>query len=434
MAGLLPLLFYALFTRSTTFIGLNRLENSQYLQRLKQGLFLLEKSKHDLLTVTRDYATWDEMYRQVQSPNYSWLDQNLTGWVPGNFGIDSFQLLNIQGKTIIQYNELSLYRTRISERVEIKRALAGEGFADLLATPEGIFIIAVSPVLPQERPGPPNGVLLFAKKIDRVFLRTLEKQFGERITLESNGIWAGFIETVLILREIKPLEFNHSIDIPYNTFRPQNDVIVTYTTTRDLYGKYVNIIVSAKRTAIVAAISYLDGNIVPAIFIAFLCSLFLSYILAKFVILKPFHKLSKDLLEIKKSAKIKRLTTDGPTEITDLVGVFNEMSASLEDNIIRAKMLELQVNTDSLTGLYGYRYLVEYLNVLALNCQKFAVLFCDLDYFKHINENFGHVEGDNILKSVARVITSSVRDKGIAARYGGMNFSLYYLKLTIFPQ
>lgn len=59
------------------------------------------------------------------------------------------------------------------------------------------------------------------------------------------------------------------------------------------------------------------------------------------------------------------------------------------------------------------------------NPGRFALVFLDMDDFKNINDNYGHLEGDNALKSVVKIIKSNLRTRDFTARYGGDEFVLY---------
>jgi diguanylate cyclase (GGDEF)-like protein len=83
---------------------------------------------------------------------------------------------------------------------------------------------------------------------------------------------------------------------------------------------------------------------------------------------------------------------------------------------------------DKLTGLYNRCYFDEAYNqqiALAKRYQEdFTVLFLDIDNFKAVNDTHGHKVGDNVLKTIADIITKEKRDSDIAARYGGEEFVL----------
>ncbi|MFN3977722.1 putative bifunctional diguanylate cyclase/phosphodiesterase [Sulfurihydrogenibium azorense] len=74
---------------------------------------------------------------------------------------------------------------------------------------------------------------------------------------------------------------------------------------------------------------------------------------------------------------------------------------------------------DSLTGLYNRNYLEEIENK---NLKDFVVIVADVDFFKKINDTYGHLVGDNVLKTVAETIKKNVRENDIVIRYGGEEF------------
>ena len=82
---------------------------------------------------------------------------------------------------------------------------------------------------------------------------------------------------------------------------------------------------------------------------------------------------------------------------------------------------------DSLTGLYNRRYIDERLPVDILNSslkhQPLSIVFADLDYFKKINDTYGHSSGDLVLKEFAKELKRHIRrEKDWTARYGGEEF------------
>ena len=95
---------------------------------------------------------------------------------------------------------------------------------------------------------------------------------------------------------------------------------------------------------------------------------------------------------------------------------------------VRQTRAEIESMTDALTGLYNHRRFHELLHDAVegarLNDGDVAVLFCDIDHFKQLNDRHGHLVGDEVLRRVSRILSASVRRGDIAARYGGDEFGV----------
>ncbi|MEM1387489.1 MAG: GGDEF domain-containing protein [Pseudomonadota bacterium] len=85
---------------------------------------------------------------------------------------------------------------------------------------------------------------------------------------------------------------------------------------------------------------------------------------------------------------------------------------------------EAQAFTDTLTGLGNRRALDAALTALAESDRDFALLQIDLDFFKAINDTFGHAAGDAVLRHVAGALTRLRKDGDVAVRQGGDEFML----------
>ena len=88
--------------------------------------------------------------------------------------------------------------------------------------------------------------------------------------------------------------------------------------------------------------------------------------------------------------------------------------------------LENLANTDGLTGLFNERY---FSHVLADQEKKklpFALYYLDLDFFKPINDTYGHDTGDKLLKAVAQRLQTCIRSRDYAFRIGGDEFAVIY--------
>jgi PleD family two-component response regulator len=90
------------------------------------------------------------------------------------------------------------------------------------------------------------------------------------------------------------------------------------------------------------------------------------------------------------------------------------------------KLLEILSITDGLTGLYNHRYIVDALSQRITETRRYgkplSIVMLDIDYFKKINDKYGHVFGDEVLIKISSVIEETVREVDIAGRYGGEEF------------
>lgn len=81
---------------------------------------------------------------------------------------------------------------------------------------------------------------------------------------------------------------------------------------------------------------------------------------------------------------------------------------------------------DGLTGLYNHLFIKERLQQELYRAERYghplSVLMIDLDDFKKLNDKYGHVTGDSVLKTVARLIVEIIRHADVPARYGGEEF------------
>ena len=88
-------------------------------------------------------------------------------------------------------------------------------------------------------------------------------------------------------------------------------------------------------------------------------------------------------------------------------------------------------STDGLTGLNNVRKFDEMFNSLleklGTNNEKLSLLFIDIDFFKKVNDTYGHIEGDLVLKELGVILKNSARTFDIVSRNGGEEFSVILL-------
>lgn len=90
--------------------------------------------------------------------------------------------------------------------------------------------------------------------------------------------------------------------------------------------------------------------------------------------------------------------------------------------------LELSIVTDELTQVFNRKYMNYQLSMLTEQYEKdgktFSVAIADIDYFKKVNDTYGHIKGDEVLKSFAKTVMTAKRNEDIFCRYGGEEFVL----------
>ena len=110
--------------------------------------------------------------------------------------------------------------------------------------------------------------------------------------------------------------------------------------------------------------------------------------------------------------------------------VYSRDSQHLEGKLIEYnKILRQQASTDTLTGLQNRRGANDYIEKLIKRHDEkgFCVCMCDIDFFKKVNDSYGHDIGDKVLAGVAQTLVENVTEDCLVARWGGEEF------LIIFP-
>lgn len=104
-----------------------------------------------------------------------------------------------------------------------------------------------------------------------------------------------------------------------------------------------------------------------------------------------------------------------------------EMARSAQ--VLQKSIIKL-VGTDPLTGLYNRRNCNEALKQAMCGYQdrgkKYLVVIGDIDNFKHLNDTYGHLAGDQVLRELSEVFMECMQEKGVAARWGGEEFLFIY--------
>jgi len=113
---------------------------------------------------------------------------------------------------------------------------------------------------------------------------------------------------------------------------------------------------------------------------------------------------------------------------TCFINQLKSFEQSLDGMQVLASHLEKHAVTDSLTGMVNHEHVFSELQQAIIKTQAeqapLCIVMADIDHFKSVNDNHGHLAGDGVLKEVASRIKNSLRGFDIVGRYGGEEFLL----------
>src|SRR5256885_8869667 len=107
--------------------------------------------------------------------------------------------------------------------------------------------------------------------------------------------------------------------------------------------------------------------------------------------------------------------------------IFKFLSGGNIENAYHEEIYRL-TTVDGLTQIFNRRYFLEQLDREASRAKRYrrelSLILFDIDHFKQINDTYGHLAGDYVLKQLATVIKGKIRREDILARYGGEEFAI----------
>lgn len=197
----------------------------------------------------------------------------------------------------------------------------------------------------------------------------------------------------------------------------------------------------------ISGLNLLTDNLKATFVVSFIILFIVLFIFVKWVN-KPLEKISNELISVSKGNFGKQI----PMERTDVIGKltnsFNSMSTTLSTMVHTIQMkneelsnlnenleaqvkkrtieLEKMASTDALTELINRRELLEVLeremSVYKRYEKDLTLAMLDIDFFKNVNDTYGHIEGDKVLISIAQTLKDCMRETDFVGRYGGEEF------------
>ena len=146
------------------------------------------------------------------------------------------------------------------------------------------------------------------------------------------------------------------------------------------------------------------------------------YVLRK-KILEPIEYLHQAILAFRNNEKDIPKQKFYKDEIGQMIEQFFQMKEKIDEDNEKLRQL---ATTDSLTKIYNRRAFFEIANSFFTLAKRenieLSILILDIDFFKKINDTYGHVTGDRVLQHLVQVVQETLRKSDIFARYGGEEF------------
>ncbi len=149
------------------------------------------------------------------------------------------------------------------------------------------------------------------------------------------------------------------------------------------------------------------------------------FILIRVLVLLPID------YDIKSIRGEKKMHVLGSYEMRLIAKTYNALR---EKDEIKASILKHKAEHDPLTGLINREAFSKIKEVLSDTAEPVAYLIIDIDFFKAVNDKFGHLVGDEVLKHIAAILSEQFRNTDYVARIGGDEFAVIMTKFGDTPE
>jgi diguanylate cyclase (GGDEF)-like protein len=147
-------------------------------------------------------------------------------------------------------------------------------------------------------------------------------------------------------------------------------------------------------------------------------------------LIHPLQRINKALSTLSVDRPAPEFHASLMLEIQAVEAAIQEQHALLIQNDETRKVLEKLANKDGLTGLMNRRHFMQTAEVELQRAQRYrravTVAMADLDYFKKLNDTYGHAAGDAVLRAFADLVQDAVRHSDLVCRYGGEEFAFLF--------
>ncbi len=196
-----------------------------------------------------------------------------------------------------------------------------------------------------------------------------------------------------------------------------------YQPTQQLFSSRINFLIP--RSFYQSRLNILRNRIITALLIVAGCSIWIILIIAQLIVrpVQRLNKLTKDSITFNYTSELEIKPSND--EIGDLALNFENMRLKIKDLVTK----------DQLTHVFNRCFLMHIFELALLKAlrleETLSCIMIDIDYFKKVNDTFGHQAGDEVLVMVGKILLQHTRDYDTPARYGGEKFIFILPDTTI---
>ncbi len=374
----------------------------------------IENEINHLSLLCRDWANWDDTYTFMTGDMPGYMESNL---IPETFIMNDTNLklfIDNSGKTkyMGQYfgddadvQELPESEILIIKNLRFFKKNENEN-SGIILTSAGIMMFSFQDILKSDGTGPPAGILFFGRLLSEKRLDTIRSQLSMNFRVST-------------ISADSTASSGNELAVIYN-----DGTVLASARMNDYFGKSIMMIEFENPTIVLNQGKKTIQESISFFVFSFILFLIVLYFFLKHVLIVPLKRLSSHAENILVNAELtEKIELKSNDEISQLYESFNTM---LERISLKEKELVNLATTDGLTGIYNHRYAMNYLSGRIEYFKRYggvlSILLFDLDFFKEVNDTWGHQAGDEVLREIAQIIHTSIRNTDIAARYGGEEF------------
>ena len=409
--------------------------------------------QQNLQNITESWAHWDISYQFAQQPSTQFKQQHLNTRVLERYKLNYAFIFNRNKQLIFQnsYNGQPFHSNRIKNT--LSNELHDHTRSGFIQIDQTLYLICQTPILSSQKTGPLQGYLVIVRKVNDLMLQQLNDVTLSPTQLHVLDDQASTPQWTQISTEINQKNDNY-------LERNKNNHVFAYTNLMDWHNQAIALAeISIPTTITQQGYKVIYYYLIMIALLGLCLGLVVAWLI-KHQVIARILSLSQQVIQIGMKRNYKeRIKVDGYDELKQTATCINDMLQTIEvaqeqrvqertqslrelnrqlrQEISIRKQTESQLleskeklrhlaHHDDLTDLPNRALFDEVLGNAITKAERhseeLAILFVDLDRFKHINDAFGHHLGDEVLKIVATRFQSTLRVSDTIARQGGDEF------------